>query len=481
MSRKSEKKRISALKKDPLVYKREVPKDVVMVGDINDFSENEKIQIAGRIVLADCSGKISKLGLLDRVNDQEVIMLENISDNGEKIQAYLVKNKHNIEYVNQHIHYGDIVMLSGCKYKVEEKFVFLADNITIVSKAIGDIYDKNIDFRKRSNMYLYRYIEMIRDIEKVKLFQSCSSVLQIMRQFLYGKGYNETCMSLLQESFEAGFANPFVTHVVEHDRDMYLRLTAELLFRKLMVAGFSSVFEISKSFRNQDTAGNMIPEFTIFELYKSYASRDEMESLIKEMICKILDGLYGELSIPIDDGFIDCSGDWEVIDFRNEVKSLTGMKYNEQLSIDELAGFLDKAGIDQPNVINKYTVATALYAHIVSLIEGPAFLRNLPAAQSPLFKLNEDGSTVDETLLIIKGSLIADIVNAERDPEIMRKRFEEQATYQAGRDYVVNEDILYAMKFALPPCRGMGMGIERLLMFLLNKQSIREIQIFPIF
>ncbi|MEA3449396.1 MAG: amino acid--tRNA ligase-related protein [Patescibacteria group bacterium] len=481
MSRKSEKRRILALKKDLLAYRREMPKDIVMIGNINDFSENEKIKIAGRIVLADCSGKISKLGLFDNIGDQEVIILENISDNGEKIQAYLVKNKHNIEYMNQYIHYGDIVMLDGYKFKIEGKFAFLADDITLFSKAIGDIYDKNINFKKRSNVYSYRYIEMIRDVEKVKLFQSCSKVIQIIRQFLYNRGYNETCMSLLQESFEAGFANPFVTHVVEYDRDMYLRLTAELLFRKLMVAGFSSVFEISKSFRNQNTAGNMIPEFTIFELYKSYSSRDEMELLVKAIVCKILDGLYCELSIPIDDGFIDCSGYWEVFDFRDEVKSLTGMEYNEQLSVGELAKFLDKAGIKRPNAINKYTVATALYKNIVSLIEGPAFLRNLPAAQSPLFKLNEDGSTVDETLLVIKGSLIADIVNAERDPEIMRKRFEEQATYQAREAYIVNEDILQAMKFGLPPCRGIGMGIERLFMFLLNKKSIREVQIFPVF
>lgn len=481
MSRKSEKKRVSALKKDSLAYQRELPKDLVMIGDIDTFSEKEKIKIAGRIVLADSSGKISKLGLFDSINDQEIIILENISDNGEKIQTYLVKNEPNIEYLNKYIHYGDIVLLSGHKLKFGGRVVFLAGDIALISKAIGDIYDKNIDFSKRSNMYLYRYIEMIRDTEKVKLFQYCSKILQIMRQFLYSRGYNETCISLLQESFEAGFANPFITHVVEHDRNMYLRLTAELLFRKLMVAGFSSVFEISKSFRNQDTAGNMIPEFTIFELYKSYASRDEMEFLIREMFCKILVGLYGELKIPTDDGFMDCSGDWKIYDFRDEVKILTGMEYDEQLLVEELAVFLDKAEINRPNVVNKYTIATALYSHIVSLIEGPAFLRNLPAAQSPLFKLNEDESTIDETLFVIKGNLVADIVNAERDPEIMRKRFEEQAAYQEGGAYMVNEDILQAMKFGLPPCRGIGMGIERLFMLLLNKRSIREVQIFPVF
>ena len=135
-----------------------------------------------------------------------------------------------------------------------------------------------------------------------------------------------------------------------------------------------------------------------------------------------------------------------------------------------------------PAVVNKYTIATAMYSFVMSKIKGPAFLRNLPAAQSPLYKLNDDKSTVDETLLVINGMLIADIVNPERDPDVVKRRMKEQLRYRKESQINgINEDILNAMKLGLPPSRGIGMGIERLLTLLLNVEDIRDVELFPVF
>ena len=143
---------------------------------------------------------------------------------------------------------------------------------------------------------------------------------------------------------------------------------------------------------------------------------------------------------------------------------------------------MDRAGIAHPQKINKCVIARALYSRVMEGITGPAFLRNLPAAQSPLFQLNEDRSTLDETILVVNGMLVADIVNPERDPMILRRRMEEQLAYRkAGENNCVNEDLIDATKFGLPPCRGFGIGIERLLMLLLNAQDIRDVDLFPAF
>ena len=482
MSRKSERKRVSTLAVDPLVYSREAPSGSVEVYELENVPYQEKVTVVGRLMLADSTGEISKLGVFSILEERDVITLERIEGNGASIPAYLTRTPANIEAMNSTVHYGDVIMLEGVKLHVASSDVFLGERIALLSKTTGDVYDNNIDFRKRSNLYDHRHLQLIRDRGKVLNFRRCSAVFRVIRQFLYKKGYEELNMTLLQESFEAGLADPFVTHVNEYDRDMYLRLTSELFLRKLMIAGFSKVFEIGKSFRNQGVTGDMFPQFTILELYRAYASREEMEGLMRDMICEVLVQLYGSPTLPTSSGEIDCSGDWPAYDFKEEVEKCTGLRYDESRPIEELLHILDKAEIVHPIKVNNYTVATALYSHVVSRITGPAFLRNLPAAQSPLFKVNDDKSTVDETLLVINRTLVADLVNPERNPQVIRQRMEEQLAYRKeGQAGGVNEDIISAMKFGLPPCRGIGMGMERLLMFLLNVEDIRDVELFPVF
>jgi lysyl-tRNA synthetase class 2 len=482
MSKKVERKRMIALKNDPLGYRREVPEGAMEVHEIRDAPHEEHLILVGRIMLADNAGKISRFGLFDIFQATKVIVLENIEGNGLSIPAYLTRTSKNIQAVNSVVHHGDVVMLRGKKLRAENGDVFLADEIALISKAVADVYDSNINFQKRANLYAHRHLQLMREPQRISFFLKLSRALRIIREFLYREGYDELNLTLLQDSFEAGLANPFVTHVVERNEDMYLRLTSELFLRKLMIAGFSKVFEIGKSFRNQGVTGNMLPQFTILELYSAYADREEIENLLRNMICEILADLYGSMSIPAEGGDIDCSTKWQIFDFKDEIEKKTGSVYDEQCSIGDFVLLLDKANIPRPPELNKYTIATALYSHVVSKIRGPAFLRNLPAAQSPLFKLNDDGSTVDETLLVIDGMLVADIVNPERDPEVLRKRLEEQIEYRKnGQDSGINEDILHAMKFGLPPCRGIGMGLERLFALLLNVKDTRDIELFPVF
>ncbi len=482
MARRIERKRVSALASDPLAYCREVPRESIRVGAFHNVHYDEKIAIVGRLMLADRTGRISKFGLFGDLNGKGVIILERIEGDGASIPAYLIRTSENIRVMNSIIHYGDIVMLEGVKLRFNDEDIFLSERIELLSKAIGDVYDSNIDFRKRTNWYTHRHLQLIRDPEKLTHFRRCSLVLQAIRQFLYQRGYEELSITLLQKNFEAGLASPFVTHSVESNKDMYLRVTSELFLWKLMIAGFSKVFEIGKSFRNQGATTDMLPQFTIMELYHAYADRKEMEDLAQDMIREILIQLYGSAILPTSKGTLNCSGEWPVYDFIEEVKKCTGLPYDERRSIKTLLGMVDTMGITRPPVVNRYTIATAIYSSVMSKITGPAFLRNLPAAQSPLYKLNDDQSTVDETLLVINGMLVADIVNPERNPDIVKRRMEEQLHYRKeNQARNVNEDILNAMKLGLPPSRGIGIGIERLLMLLLNVKDIRDVELFPVF
>lgn len=482
MARKSETKRAAALKLDPLAYRREVSGKVADVSAAEGIPCEVKFVLVGRLMLSDRSGEISKLGVFEILAEQAVIAFERVEWNGFSIPVYLTRTPENVQSANAVVQYGDVIMIEGAKLSISGVDVFLGESVLLLSKAVGDVYDSNIDFRKRANLYAHRHLQLIRNPDKTLHFRRCSAVFRVIRQFLYREGYEELSITLLQESFEAGLADPFVTYATEHNRDMYLRVTSELFLRKLMIAGLNGVFEISKSFRNQGSTSVTLPQFTILELYRAFAGQEEMERLLRDMIRSILVELYGSEIIMTDTGVIDCSGKWPVYDFRDEVLKITGSKYDERYTADELSHLLEEGKIPLPKALNKYTIATALYSHVVSRIRGPAFLRNLPAAQSPLFKVNDDGSTVDETLLVINGMLVADIVNPERDPVVMRQNLHMQLQYRKGEmDRSVNEDILHAMRFGLPPCRGIGMGLERLLMLLLNISDIREVDLFPVF
>ena len=371
---------------------------MVEVCDITSVSCGQEINLVGRLLLADKTGNISKFGVFTRIKDRDFITFERVEWGGHSIPVFLLKNEENVLAANSLFHYGDVIMLRGAKEQLDGTDIFIATEVVLLSKTVGDVYDSNIDFRKRSNLHDHRHLQLIRDPGRVANFKKCSVVLRSIREFLYGQGYEELNLTMLQEKFEAGLAKPFTTRVNELDRDMYLRLTSELFLRKLMIAGFSKIFEIGKSFRNQGATGSMLPQFTILELYRSFATSEAVESLLQDMLCYVLVQLYGLPSIPTNGGVIDCAGDWPRYDFLDEIHRLTGLHYDESRPIAERLSLLDRLGVDSPSVVvNDYTVATALYSSVMSKITGPAFLRNLPAAQSPIFKLGDNKSVVDET------------------------------------------------------------------------------------
>lgn len=483
MAKKNERKRVAALECDPLVYRREVPNDAFEASQIGGVAVGEEVSLVGRLMLSDKSGAVSRLGVYHTLNETDVIELERIGSGGASIRAYLVRNEKNAETMNTLIHVGDVVVLCG-QTEIDQKsdeMVFVARQVEVLSKAITNVYDKNVDFRKRSNLHNHRHLQLLRDEDHLAEFQAYTRVYKGIRQYLYAQGYEEVCLPVLQETFEAGLATPFKTYVVDRDCDMYLRLTAEIFLRKLVIAGFTKSFEIGTSFRNQGATPTMNPVFSILELYRAYAKEGEMEHVLRGMIQAVLMEVYGRMTIPTDDGDIDCSGSWGSIDLNDELFRLTGMQYDEQASVEQNASILDALGVSRPVVLNNYTVGTELYVHLMLKYRQPTFLKGLPAATSPLNKLRDDGSTIDETLLVINGMLVADIVNAERDPRVLRERMESQMAFREHDEVGVNEELLQAMAYGLPPCRGIGMGLERLLMLLFNKKEIREVKIFPIF
>lgn len=482
MRKETKKKQAYVRVHEPFAYRREVPKNAVQVPLLSQRRYGEMVTLVGRIMTSNIHLEKSQLGVFETIDDAEVISLEKIQGDGSSIPAYALQNDENTETVNNKLDFGDVVLLKGVKKLFGGIDVFVAEKIQILTKIDTDVYDHDINIDARETMYTHRYLQIMRNPEQLTQFKKCSAVLKTIREFLYKRGYDEVNITLLQEHFEAGLANPFTVHTNDLGKDMYLRVTAELFMRKLMIAGFSKVFEINKSFRNQGSTQGTVPQFTILELYRAYAGEEEMENLMIDMIREILIQIHGSPILPSDEGWIDCSGVWNIYDFREEVKKCAGKDYDEHSPLEDRALLLDSCNIKRPEYLNDYTVAKALYGGIMSTIKGPAFLRNLPAAQSPLFKMNDDASTVDETVLVINGRLVADIVNPERDLSLLTERLARHSALRSDKPTSGgNEDFLTAMKYGLPPCRGIGMGIERLLMIVLNKKDIRDVEFFPIF
>lgn len=482
MSRKYEKKRRQELENAGSVYQKEFRVGALTVDELVEQKPTSQCVVRGRVMLADSSGKISEFGTNKAFGGVDYLYLERLCGANTHVEVIAPYSSDMIQKVNSELYYGDIICAHGRLRVIDERIFFVTEGFEIVSKAIRNIYDKNIHFDVKEHENTYRYLQLLRSASHKHDFQKISRMLQSIRMCLYDAGFHELNLSLLSFDFEGGLARPFSTYVHTLGRDMYLRLTAELQLRKLMIAGFEKVFEISKSFRNQDAARQIHPEFTILELYQQGVSARGVEELCQSIVGDAVKAAFGVPYLELVSGqSVDFTKEWARVSFHEYVYDHSGFYYDESGDCTENLKILDSFGIEHPKVLEHNSVGTSIYCYVMSQLNEPTFLQGLPAATSPLNAYLVNQSVIDETLLVIDGMLIADLVNAERDPVLLEQRLLEQQQYKADSGTEINHAFIDACYYGLPPCRGIGMGLERLFMFVLGKSDIRDVEFFPIF
>jgi lysyl-tRNA synthetase, class II len=430
------------------------------------------VQTAGRIRSLRTHGKISFVDL---------------EDNTAKIQVMLRENELGTEAFSQleQVDMGDFIGVSG---KVDlsrtGEITIFAENYTFLGKSLRPLPtawnasdDKEVRFRKR-------YLDMLVNPDVKKVLDARWLIEKEIRRYLQDEHqFIEVETPILQPLYGGTNAKPFMTHMNALDCDFYLRLAPELYLKRLIVGGYERIFEIARNFRNEGIDQTHQPEFTMIEWYEAYADYHKMMDVAEGLIKHLARKLYGETKIKVGDNEVDMGGDWPRITMLDSLKQFEGIDF-ENLSDQDIQQLFEKFSIKINGEYNRGKALFALFDELVpSKLVQPTWILDYPKEVSPLSKqhrLNPD--YVERFECYIGGKELADGWSEITDPIDQRNRFENEQKHMREGDaeaHPVDEDFLESMEYGMPPLGGIGMGIDRLVMFLTNTWSIKEVIAFP--
>ncbi|WP_404346801.1 lysine--tRNA ligase [Sutcliffiella horikoshii] len=416
-----------------------------------------------------------------------------ISDIQGKLQLLLKKDEVGEQAMNDFLDYldiGDFIGVEGKMYstKTNEKTLRI-EKYVLLGKALHTLPDKwhglsNIDTR-----YRQRYIDLMMTKETQNRMLMRIKLARAVRRFLEEKDFLEVETPVLQHTSSGALARPFKTYHNSLDTELNLRIAPETYLKRLIVGGFTKVFEFAKCFRNEGISPQHLQEFTMVEGYAAYWNYEDTMKLMREMIVYVLKETFDSTVISIKGQSIDFSLEWNVVSFRELILKDTGIDIDLYPDVKSLYEETKRRNIyleaEDIETLGRGNFIDLLYKKVCRphLIE-PTFLINHPIDLSPLARANDDNPAItDRFQLVVNGAEIINAYSELVDPVEQRKRLEAQAILKSGGDteaMEMDEDYLLAMEYGMPPISGWGFGIERLLMVLTDCETIKDCVLFPL-
>jgi lysyl-tRNA synthetase class 2 len=381
---------------------------------------------------------------------------------------------------------GDIIGATGIVMKTNKGELSIhVDSILLLTKSLQPLPEKFHGLTDQETRYRQRYVDLIMNEETRNTFKIRSQVIEFIRSYLKDVGYIEVETPMMHVIPGGATARPFMTHHNSLDMDLFLRIAPELYLKRLVVGGFEKVFEINRSFRNEGLSARHNPEFTMLEFYQAYADYEDLMNLTEEMLRKLTLAIGGSNEIVYQAETYDLSRPFDRMTVLESI-----LKYNESISLDDLQSLdtirklaqqlgiplEDSYGIGKIQIeIFEKTVETRLLA--------PTFITQYPTEVSPLARKNDDDPFVtDRFEFFIGGREIANGFSELNDPEDQAERFRKQVAEKDAGDIEAmhfDEDYITALEYGMPPTAGEGIGIDRLVMFLTDSPTIRDVILFP--
>ena len=449
-------------------------KEKYEVVDHDDFENmTDTVKVAGRIMFIRKMGKASFFSIKDKSGSIQVYI--SINDVGEDI--YTLFKSADI---------GDIVGVYGKVMKTRTGEVTIKClEYTPLVKALRPLPEKFHGLTDVEERYRRRYVDLMMNDGARRVAFLRPKIIRSIQNFLDNRGFVEVETPVLSTLLTGASARPFITHHNSQDLDMYLRIALELPLKRLLVGGMESVYEIGRVFRNEGMDTRHNPEFTMMEVYQAYSDLEGMMDLTEKMFVSIAENVIGKMDYHWNNQDISLKSPWKRISMVDAIKEVTGIDFKKEISVDEALKLAKEHDIEVAE--HEKTVGHIINLFFEKYVEEtliqPTFLYGHPVEISPLTKKNKDDSRfVDRFELFIAGREMANAYTELNDPEDQLDRFMEQLKEKDLGNQEANDidmDFIEALEYGMPPAGGIGYGIDRLVMFFTEQESIRDVILFP--
>ncbi len=447
--------------------------------------EGKELVLAGRIMSRRIMGKASFAELKDGSGRMQIYV------NRDEICTGDDKTMYN-EVFKKLLDIGDIIGVRGIVFKTQVgEISIMVKELTVLSKALkpmpivkvdadGNAHDAFSDAEMR---YRQRYVDLMVNDHVKETFIKRTKITNSIRQFFNDRDYLEVETPILQPIPGGAAARPFITHHNALDMPLYMRIANELYLKRLIVGGFDAVYEFAKDFRNEGMDRTHNPEFTVMELYVAYKDYNWMMEMTEELLEKVAVDANGASEVQVGDSKINFKAPYARVPILQAIKEHTGQDVAGMDAV-ELRAVCRKIGMEVDETMGKGKLIDELFGekcehHYIQ----PTFITDYPKEMSPLCKEHRDNPELTERFeLLVNGKELANAYSELNDPIDQLERFQDQLDLSEKGDdeaMFIDMDFVRALEYGMPPTSGIGIGIDRLVMFLTNNASIQEVLFFP--
>jgi lysyl-tRNA synthetase, class II len=425
-----------------------------------------RVRVAGRLHARRGQGRMAFLDLDDRSGRLQLQAREDVL--GPEAMARLLE-----------LDLGDLVGVDGLVFRSRRgELSVRVEDFTVLAKSLRPPPDKFHGLADVETRFRHRELDLIANPEARALFVTRARVITEVRRHLDEEGFVEVETPVLQPLYGGALARPFTTHHNALDRDLYLRIATELYLKRLIVGGLERVYELGKDFRNEGISYKHNPEFTMLEWYEAYADYASTAGRLEALVARVARAVEYA-------GELDFTPPWRRVSFGAAIRDATGIDVTEHREPGALAGAIRARGLELPTegLTWPQLVDDLLSKHVEPTLQQPTIVQDYPVELSPFAKAHRSEPGLVERFEAFAGGLeIANAFTELNDPDVQRERFEAQARLAAEGDadaQPYDEAFVAALEYGMPPTGGLGLGIDRLVMLLTGRRSLREVVLFP--
>lgn len=476
-------RQLGQLRESGRVFGNEFRPDALAAGLLEQYGASGKEALEAEPVRVAIAGRMMSRRVMGRAS------FAHIQDGSGQIQIYvrrddLTEGAYNAHFKKWHI--GDIVGVTGSLMKTNRgELSVRADSLSLLTKSLQPLPEKFHGLTDRELRYRRRYVDLIMNEASRAVFKTRFRIIEFIRAYLSQAGFMEVETPMMHAIPGGATARPFVTHHNSLDLPLFLRVAPELYLKRLIVGGFEKVFELNRSFRNEGLSPQHNPEFTMLEFYQAYADYRDLMDLTEDLLQKLAELVCGGRRVEYQGDTYDLARPFARMTMAESI-----LRFNESIraedlqSLDTLKNIAGRLGIPLKENDGPGKIQTEIFEKTVeSRLMSPTFITAYPAEVSPLARRNDaDPLLADRFEFFIAGREIANGFSELNDPEDQARRFRAQAENKAAGDPEAmryDADYITALEYGMPPTAGEGIGIDRLVMFLTNSPTIREVILFP--